>query len=108
MKGLGWRKEHADPRDFLHGDIAGVSNRVQATAETPEVDFFKWIPPIKDQGHLGSCVAHGIAGAYEFDGIKTTGRSMSVSRLYLKRRPGDWEALAAIPGPVFGTECGPN
>ena len=47
------------------------------------MDFFKWIPPIKDQGHLGSCVANGIAGAYEFDGIKTTGTSTSVSRLYL-------------------------
>ena len=83
MKGLGWRKEHADPRDFAHGDIPGVSHLVTATKELPEVDFFPWMPPIKDQGDLGSCVANGIAGAYEFDGIKTTGTYTSVSRLYL-------------------------
>lgn len=83
MKGLGWRKEHADPRDFTHGDISRVSHRVTATKELPEVDFFSWLPPIKDQGELGSCVANSIAGAYEFDGIKTTGTYTSVSRLYL-------------------------
>jgi C1A family cysteine protease len=83
VKGLGWRKEHADPRDFAHGDIPGVSHLVNVTEELPEVDFCKWIPPIKDQGDLGSCVANSIAGAYEFDGIKTTGTYTSVSRLYL-------------------------
>jgi C1A family cysteine protease len=83
MKGLGWRKEHADPRDLRHGDIPEVSDRIAATQELPEVNFFKWIPPVKDQGNLNSCVAHGIAGAYEFDGVKTTGRYTPISRLYL-------------------------
>lgn len=83
MKGLGWRKEHADPRDFAHGDIPGVAERVNATEELPEVDFCKWMPPVKDQADLNACVAHGIAGAYEFDGIKTTGRYTPISRLYL-------------------------
>jgi C1A family cysteine protease len=83
VKGLGWRKEHSDPRDLAHGDIPGVYDRVAATAEIPEVDFFKWIPPIKDQANLNSCVANSIAGAYEFDGIKTTSKYTPVSRLYL-------------------------
>ena len=44
VKGLGWRKEHADPRDFTHGDIPRVSHQVTATKELPEVDFFPWLP----------------------------------------------------------------
>ncbi len=83
MKGLGWRKEHADPRDLTHGDVSRASNRVSATKEADEVDFFKWVPPIKDQGDLNSCVANSITGAYEFDGIKTTGLHTPISRLYL-------------------------
>jgi len=98
MKGLGWRKEHADPRDLSHGDVPGVSDRVNATREKPEVDFFKWIPPIKDQGDLNSCVANSIAGAFEFDGIKTTGLYTPISRLYL------YKAARRLGG--FTGDCG--
>ena len=74
----------------------------------PRRNCRRWIssngwPPVKDQGRINSCVAQGIAAAYEFDGIKTTGNFAPISRLYLyKAARGDWVGLPAILGPASG------
>lgn len=83
MRGLGWRKDLKDPRDFLHGAIPAANAAVAASRGAAAVNFARFAPPIKDQETLGSCVAHGVAGAFEFDGIKNGRGYMPISRLYL-------------------------
>lgn len=59
-KGMGWKPSPPDQRDYrleLHEDV-----------ELPGgVDLREGMPPIWDQGQLGSCVSFGTGAAYAFD-----------------------------------------
>jgi C1A family cysteine protease len=58
----GWRPSLPDFRD------AGVPDRVVETSLSlpPEVDPREAMPPVYDQGQLGSCTANAIAAAFQF------------------------------------------
>lgn len=76
---FGWKKDSYDVRDQYHN--FAVSN-VQSSIKT--VDLRDRCPPVYDQGQLGSCTANAIAGAYEFDMIKETEKSIfTPSRLFI-------------------------
>ena len=51
MKRLGWKKDKFDKRDFIH-KISAV--------KVPAVFVLPNVPPVRDQGAVGSCVGFGI------------------------------------------------
>jgi C1A family cysteine protease len=59
IKRYGWIPDLPDRRDRLFAAPAGV-------VPPPRVDLRDGCPPVYDQGELGSCTAHAIAGAVEF------------------------------------------
>ena len=49
----------------------------------PLADLSPWCSPVEDQGPLGSCTANALAGAMEYLEVKTTGRNLDFSRLFI-------------------------
>lgn len=50
---LGWRKDKYDGRDYLHRRLAVIPD---------SVDLSPYLPEVRDQGQVGSCVGFGIGG----------------------------------------------
>lgn len=59
---FGWVPDLPDARDFLYSAPEAV-----LAALPTKVDLRKQMPPVYDQGQLGSCTANAIAAAFEFD-----------------------------------------
>ena len=83
MRPLGWRKDLPDPRDYEHGGVPWAAQAAESAPGKSAVSFARFAPPIKDQESLGSCVAQGVAGAFEFDGLKRGRPYRPLSRLFL-------------------------
>lgn len=73
--GLGWRPDLPDHRDY-----AALEPHVPAIPKA--VDLSEFAGPVLDQGQLGSCTAHGVAGVLEWLDRKTGKPVDMVSRLY--------------------------
>lgn len=71
----GWRPSLPDQRDAI-ADASGI-------AVKPEVDPRPKMPPIFDQGQLGSCTANTIAAALEFDALLDGIKTGRLSRLWV-------------------------
>lgn len=77
-KNYGWKKSSSshDDRPMHHFAVSRVQQAI------PKVDLRPLMPPVYDQGNLGSCTANAIACAYQFDEIKEQEKSVFVpSRL---------------------------
>jgi len=75
-RSFGWRPSLPDPRD-IPADPTEIP-------VLPEVDpRGTYMPPIYDQGHLGSCTANAIAAAFEFDRLKQNSPDFAPSRLFI-------------------------
>lgn len=74
-KGLGWRPELPDQRDFRF-----VERPVGLPAE---VDLRSQLPPVYDQGQLGSCTANAIAVHLDFNRQKQGEDFITPSRLFV-------------------------
>jgi C1A family cysteine protease len=72
----GWKPDIPDIRDMSH-DIE-FSPSVEH-----EIDMRGAMPPIYNQGPLGSCTANAIAGAIQYDEIKQSLQSDVPSRLFI-------------------------
>jgi C1A family cysteine protease len=83
-KGLGWLGPGVkDLRDFKHGDLPGATMQIKAAAGiTAAADWFRFCPPIYDQGEFSSCVGNAVAAALEFDALKLAGRRTPLSRAF--------------------------
>lgn len=81
MGRMGWRPDKPDHRDHKY-QLRNAAGTLPAGA-----DLRSGMPPIYDQGDLGSCVANALAGAYQFDRIKQRGDgypySTRPSRLFI-------------------------
>lgn len=80
---FGWRPDTPDQRDYLFALTAAM-----AKAAPARVDLTPLMPPVLDQGNLGSCTANAIASALEFDRRKQGLADYVPSRLmiyYLER-----------------------
>jgi C1A family cysteine protease len=73
--GYGWRPQLPDRRDFVRN--------LDAAALPARVDLRSLMPPVYDQGNLGSCTANAIAGAIEYDQMKQKKLSFAPSRLFI-------------------------
>ncbi|MEX8547352.1 MAG: C1 family peptidase [Mucilaginibacter sp.] len=75
---MGWLPDLPDQRDVLYAAPMAVMLQLP-----PSVDLRSACPPVYDQGHLGSCTANCLAGAYEFDLKKQQKSDYMPSRLFI-------------------------
>lgn len=77
-RGMGWRPDTPDIRDrrlsFPRGALATLPS---------SVDLRPGMPPVYDQGQLGSCTANAIAGAMQYARRKQHRRDYVPSRLFI-------------------------
>jgi C1A family cysteine protease len=59
VRGYGWRPQLPDSRDLVYAPRLGTL--------PPEADLRPQMPPVYDQGQLGSCTGNAIAGAMEYE-----------------------------------------
>ena len=90
VKGMGWRPELPDFRDYtlLSSGIAKILvslglSKTTATSLSASADLRKWCSPIEDQGQLGSCTAHAGVGVFEYFENRSFGTYIDSSRLFL-------------------------
>lgn len=76
IKKYGWRRDLPDQRDLL------FKPKIKKSKIPDKVDLTKLMPPIYDQGQLGSCTANAIAGAIEFELIQQK-QDFMPSRLFI-------------------------
>ncbi len=62
----GWVPDRPDPRDF----VGALSVEEMAVTVPPSVSLRTDMPPVYDQGQLGSCTANAIAGAVQYQQLK--------------------------------------
>jgi C1A family cysteine protease len=79
IKRYGWVPDLPDQRDHLF-----AAPRTVLAELPPSVDLRDKCPKaVYDQGHLGSCTANAIAGAFEFDLLKQGMADFMPSRLFI-------------------------
>ncbi len=71
----GWRRSPFDPRRLI-ADTFGIPLRT-------EVDPRNELPPVFDQGKLGSCTANATAAAFEYDSMLDGFNNGPLSRLWI-------------------------
>lgn len=62
---MGWKRDSLDHRDFLYSVPRDVLQSLPS-----QVDLRSTMPPVYDQGEIGSCTANAIGGAVQFDRLK--------------------------------------
>jgi C1A family cysteine protease len=75
---FGWVPDLPDARDFLYSAPEAVLTKLPK-----KVDLRSKMPPVYDQGQLGSCTANAIGAAFEFDQIKEGLTDFMPSRLFI-------------------------
>lgn len=78
----GCRRDLRDARDepFAHEHMMAV----RAVAVPVAIDLRQWLPPVMDQGAIGSCTAHGVSAAARYHIIRrNTTYDFEMSRLQL-------------------------
>lgn len=75
---FGWVPDIPDARDFLYSAPEPVLARLPK-----KVDLRDKLPPVYDQGQLGSCTANAIAGAFEYDLLRQNLGDFIPSRLFI-------------------------
>ena len=75
--GKGWRPDTPDHRDVYYRAVAPVRDLPAS------VDLRSLLPPVYDQGALGACTAHGIAGAMQYAQAKQGFPRWMPSRLFI-------------------------
>lgn len=73
---FGWKRDLPDHRDFKF--------KVEAPHELPSsVDLRPQMPPIYNQGSLGSCTANALGAAFQFEQMKQNKPNWIPSRLFI-------------------------
>jgi len=76
--GLGWIPDTPDQRDITYKPGLKVTRTIPK-----KVDLRDQMPPIYDQGQLGSCTAQALAAAFDFNRQKQGVPFMDPSRLFI-------------------------
>ena len=109
MKGLGWRPDLPDFRDYTttQQDVAALLKKVNLKKAAPTaVDLRQWCSPVEDQGQLGSCTANAAAGIYEYFERRALGRYTDVSRLFVYKTSRDLMHVKGDTGSELRTAMG--
>jgi C1A family cysteine protease len=78
VQGFGWVPDLPDARDYL------FSAPDEVLAQLPDkVDLRPQMPPVYDQGQLGSCTANAIGAAFECDQLQEGLKDFLPSRLFI-------------------------
>jgi C1A family cysteine protease len=75
LRGLGWRPDLPDRRDFEFRPMAG---RIPKEAKLDA----RYLPPIRDQQELGSCTGHAVTGAMSFIRVRGGQPYINLSPLF--------------------------
>ena len=75
---FGWVPDLPDARDFLYSAPEAI-----LTALPKKVDLRSKMPPVYDQGQLGSCTANAIGAAFEYEQVKGGHVDFMPSRLFI-------------------------
>jgi C1A family cysteine protease len=78
VAGYGWIPDLPDVRDYAYAAPAA-----KVAALPGSVDLRSGLPPSYDQGHVGSCTANAISGAFEFAVRKEGLADFMPSRLFI-------------------------
>ncbi len=85
VRGYGWRPQLPDVRDKLYA--------ARFTGPLPhEYDLRPSMPPVYDQGQLGSCTGNAIAGAMEYEWDRQGLPDFVPSRLFVYYNERAWKA----------------
>jgi C1A family cysteine protease len=80
IKRYGWRPDLPDHRDR----IFNLEESIQKAHALPgKVDLSPQMPPIYDQGQLGSCTGNGVARVLEYESIRQGEPAATPSRLFI-------------------------
>src|SRR5437763_8033138 len=88
--GMGWRNSRPDHRDYRLTLPFHILD-----ALPPRVDLRPNMPPIEDQGQLGSCTSFAIAGAVRAELLKQGEPDVAVSHLFVYYNERDVEGTVA-------------
>ena len=75
---FGWVPDLPDARDFMFSAPESVLTKLPT-----KVNLTSKMPPVYDQGQLGSCTANAIGAAFEFDQVKEGYKDFMPSRLFI-------------------------
>ncbi len=78
IKGYGWRPDFPDHRDYLFAHR--LKKKLQLLPH--KADLRSFMPPVQDQGDLGSCTAHATVGMLEYNAIVNGKNFTALSRLF--------------------------
>lgn len=79
MSGYGWNAQRPDGRDLSFNADERI---LRGHLLPPKADLWPNVPPIWDQGQLGSCTAHGSLRAYMTEGLRQGEKVPMLSRLF--------------------------
>ena len=85
---FGWVPDYPDFRDYTeqHEKMKPLLSGIKYAAGSSmpsKVDLRKWCSPVENQGNIGSCTAHAVAGVVEYFENKSFGKYLDASRLFL-------------------------
>ncbi|HWX52905.1 MAG TPA: C1 family peptidase [Solirubrobacteraceae bacterium] len=80
IAGYGWQPDLPDPRDRIYNLEAAV---LRAPELPPKFSLRKEMPPVYDQGELGSCTANAIAAVLEHREMQEGESPVTPSRLFI-------------------------
>ncbi len=81
IKRYGWSKQLPDFRDYKYKLSAPVKQLLNKLPSS--VDLRPQMPPVYDQGDLGSCVSNAVGAAMEFERLKQRESDITPSRLFI-------------------------
>jgi len=92
----GWQPDLPDKRDFLF-KLGQRGQKLDAPLP-PSVDLRTtgFLPPVFDQGELGSCTANALAALFQYVDQKNTGMSFMPSRLFIYYNERVIEGLVSV------------
>ena len=85
---FGWIPDYPDIRDYTenHGKVKSLLSGVKLPSDSSipaKADLRKWCSPIENQGNIGACTAHAVAGVVEYFENRSFGKYLDASRLFL-------------------------
>ena len=82
---FGWIPDLPDIRDYTEENdkIKMLTTNLRTANSDSSINLTKWCSPVENQGDIGSCTAHAVAGVVEYFENKAFGKYIDSSRLFL-------------------------